>query len=105
LVADVARDAGCQVVGEATDGVEAVVAAIKLEPDLVITDWRMPELDGVAATAAIRARRPDIEVIALARPTVTKSKSAPPPAQPPTSRSGSTAHSSRSSRRRVRAHG
>ena len=63
LVADAVVSIGCEVVGEAPDGVAAIVAAIELEPDVVVMDWRMPDLDGVAATAEIRARRPAISVI------------------------------------------
>ena len=41
-----------------------MVAAVALDPDVVIMDWQMPDLDGVAATEAIRRRRPAVEVIA-----------------------------------------
>ncbi|MGW6624683.1 response regulator [Nocardia sp. NPDC055002] len=44
-----------EVVGEASDGVEAVTAARRLVPDVVVMDVRMPRLDGVAATARICA--------------------------------------------------
>ena len=39
-----------EVVGEASDGLEAVAMAERLRPDAVIMDIRMPILDGVAAT-------------------------------------------------------
>ena len=42
-----------EVVGEASDGLEAVVVAERLRPDVVIMDIRMPTLDGVAATARL----------------------------------------------------
>ena len=54
---------GHEVVGEATDGLSAIAAAIELEPDLVVMDWMMPRMDGLAATAAIRDRRPAIAII------------------------------------------
>jgi len=46
---------GITVVGEAVDGEEAVVAATRLRPDVIVMDIRMPRLDGIAATEAICA--------------------------------------------------
>jgi DNA-binding NarL/FixJ family response regulator len=54
-----------QVVGEATDGEEAVRMARELKPDVVLMDIKMPKMDGIAATAAIRQELPDTEVLAL----------------------------------------
>ncbi|MFL5779632.1 MAG: response regulator [Chloroflexota bacterium] len=54
-----------EVVGEADDGLAAVRAAEALHPDVVVMDLMMPNLDGVAATAELKARWPEIEVIAL----------------------------------------
>ena len=54
-----------ELVGEATTGVEAVALAAQLRPDVVLIDLRMAELDGVAATAQIRAQQPKIPVLVL----------------------------------------
>ncbi|MCL5952789.1 MAG: response regulator transcription factor [Chloroflexi bacterium] len=54
-----------EVVGEATNGQQAVELADKLHPDVVLMDLRMPEMDGVAATSEIRRRRPDTQVLVL----------------------------------------
>ena len=58
-------DPEMQVVGEATDGAEAVNLARELKPDLVLMDLLMPVMDGIAATGIIRRELPDTEVLAL----------------------------------------
>ena len=54
-----------EVVGEAFDGDGALVAAEALRPDVVVMDLLMPGLDGIAATAELKARNPAIEVVAI----------------------------------------
>jgi DNA-binding NarL/FixJ family response regulator len=54
-----------EIVGEAENGRLGLEAARELRPDVVLMDLLMPELDGIAATAAIRAELPDVEVVAL----------------------------------------
>lgn len=53
------------VVGEATDGAEAVDLAGRLRPNVVLMDLRMPQVDGVTATAQIRDRHPEVRVLVL----------------------------------------
>ncbi len=59
------NEADLQVVGEARDGREAVRLCEQLQPDVILMDLVMPELDGVAATGLIRKQWPHVQVIAL----------------------------------------
>src|SRR5437764_13358677 len=59
------RDPELTVVGEASDGAEAVELARQLHPDVVLMDLLMPVMDGIAATAAIRKELLETEVVAL----------------------------------------
>lgn len=54
-----------EVVGEAEHGAAAVEQAVELRPDVVLTDVRMPLMDGIAATRAILQRCPDVRVLVI----------------------------------------
>jgi two-component system, NarL family, response regulator DesR len=54
-----------EVVASVADGNEAVPAARTHVPDVVLMDYRLPGLDGVQATAAIREACPDVAVVCL----------------------------------------
>ena len=54
-----------EVVGAAADGAEAVRLAEAHRPDVILMDLRMPDLDGIAATAQLRERLPAAQVLVL----------------------------------------
>ena len=58
-------DPGLEVVGEASNGEEAVVMSRRLEPDVVLMDLLMPVMTGIEATRQIRRQLPEVEVVAL----------------------------------------
>ena len=53
------------IAGEAVDGDDALERSVRLRPDVVVMDVRMPEGSGAGAIARIRAARPDIAVLVL----------------------------------------
>ncbi len=54
-----------EVVASVADGGGAVAATLEYEPDVVLMDYRLPGLDGVQATAAIRAAAPGVAIVCL----------------------------------------
>ena len=65
LMALLAAIDGCEVVGSAADGHEAVVLALDLQPDVVLMDLQMPKVNGMDATARIVQSSPHISVVVL----------------------------------------
>lgn len=61
--------ADMECVGEATDGRAAVKGVTELEPDVAVLDVSMPELNGLQATARIKACCPDAKILTLTRHT------------------------------------
>lgn len=59
------EDEGFDVVAEADDGAEAVRLALDVEPDVIVMDVTMPNVDGVDATRQLRERRPDSRIVML----------------------------------------
>ena len=57
--------ADVDVVAAVADGSEAVAACDKHRPDVVLMDYRLPGMDGVQATAAVKEAHPEIAVVCL----------------------------------------
>lgn len=61
----IAEQTDMEVVGEASDGLEALVKARELQPDLILLDITMPGSDGLEATRLIKAELPETRIIIL----------------------------------------
>ncbi len=57
------REPDLEVVGEAQNGQEALSMCCSLAPDLILMDVRMPKMDGLAATRALKAQSPETAVL------------------------------------------
>jgi DNA-binding NarL/FixJ family response regulator len=56
---------GFEIAGSASDGAEAIVEAARLQPDLILLDLLMPDMDGITALPRLREAAPDCEVVVL----------------------------------------
>lgn len=65
LMRALTSEANLEVVGEATDGGTAIELARRLQPDVVLMDIVMPEINGIEATRRITQECPQIRIIAL----------------------------------------
>jgi DNA-binding NarL/FixJ family response regulator len=65
LTSMLSRENDIEVVGTAENGAVAIKKASELQPDIMLMDLRMPEVDGVTAMCEIKARSPDIKFIVL----------------------------------------
>ena len=59
------EDAGFDVVGEATDGATGIAAADRLQPDVVLLDIGLPDLDGFAVAARLRDARAATRIVLI----------------------------------------
>jgi DNA-binding NarL/FixJ family response regulator len=57
--------ADVEVVAAVADGTDALPAAARHRPDVVLMDYRLPGMDGVQATAALREAHPEVAVVVL----------------------------------------
>lgn len=64
-LAHILKSQGVDVVGEATDGMEAIEWALRVQPDIILMDVRMPKLSGLDATRTIMAHLPRVKVVML----------------------------------------
>lgn len=65
IVKLVANDPDIRVVGEGSDGFEAVEKAKEIQPDAILMDLYMPGLDGISATRIIKRDMPDVHVVLI----------------------------------------
>ena len=63
MIKDILTKNGYNVVGEAENGLKAIEKFDELNPDLVLMDITMPEMDGIAALKGIKAKNPGASVI------------------------------------------
>jgi DNA-binding NarL/FixJ family response regulator len=65
LILVLSQEPDLTIVGEAVNGKEAVACLMALQPDLVILDWKMPEMNGLEAAAKIKELAPHVNTLLL----------------------------------------
>lgn len=65
IVTVLANQESIKVVGEATNGLEAIEKATKLTPDVIVMDLNMPQCSGLEATQALQTRMPQVKILVL----------------------------------------
>ena len=58
-------DERIEIIGEASDGDEAIAMATTLNPDVITMDLKMPGMDGISATRQLKEKMPDVRILAL----------------------------------------
>jgi DNA-binding NarL/FixJ family response regulator len=64
-LAPILEESGCRVVGQASDGPEALDLAAKLQPDVLVLDYSMPRLDTPTAIVSLLRRCPQLKILVL----------------------------------------
>ena len=59
------NEADAEIVGEASSAAEAIEAAMRLKPNVILMDIGLPDLSGIDATREIKKRTPDVSIVAL----------------------------------------
>ena len=65
LVFLLGRDGRLEVIGAVPDGTSAAPACAEREPDVVVIDYRLPDMDGFEAAASVQAARPGVAIVFL----------------------------------------
>jgi len=58
-------DERIEIIGEASNGDEAIAMATTLNPDVITMDLKMPGMDGISATRYLKKKMPDVRILAL----------------------------------------